>query len=373
MRQFLHLFYISLLFYPGYVFSAWDLNMTRGVTTTSEAVYGLHMTIFYICLVIAIVVFGVMFWSIFHHRKSKGAKAAQFHGNVVIEVVWTIIPFIILIAMAVPATRTLIDMYDPTESDIDIQITGHQWKWHYKYIGEDLEFFSLLATSKEEIENRRKKNPYYLLEVDNSLVIPINRKIRFLFTSNDVIHAWWVPDLAVKKDAVPGFINEAWTRVNKVGTYRGQCAELCGKHHGFMPIEVKAVSEDDYAVWLQQQKDEQVKVAASSQQQWSMDNLITRGAEVYEKNCAVCHQSDGSGMAPIFPALNGSAVVLGDIKLHTDIVMNGRTGTAMPAFAAQLSAVDIAAVITYERNAWDNKTTDQVAPTTIQTLMDEGL
>jgi len=347
--------------------------MPIGVTDTSQAVYGLHMIIFYICLVIAIVVFGVMFWSIFHHRKSKGATAAQFHGSVTVEIIWTIIPCVILVAMAIPATYTLADMYNTEESDIDIQVTGYQWKWHYKYIGEDVDFFSVLATSPEEIENKKKKNPYYLLEVDNALVVPIDKKIRFLFTSNDVIHAWWVPDLAVKKDAVPGFINESWTRINEPGVYRGQCAELCGKHHGFMPIEVKAVTEPEYQAWLQEQKAGKLAVAAAAQQEWTMDALMETGIKVYEKNCAVCHQAGGEGMPPVFPALNGSAIAIGDMAEHLKIVIKGKAGTAMPAFAEQLSAVDLAAVITYERNAWDNKTGDKVTPAEVQALMDESL
>jgi cytochrome c oxidase subunit 2 len=370
MRRFLHVFCIALAFCPARVFAAWDFNMSRGVTDTSEAVYGLHMTIFYICLAIAVVVFGVMFWSIFHHRKSKGATAAQFHESTVVEIIWTIIPFAILVVMAVPATLTLIDMYAPGESDIDIQVTGHQWKWHYKYIGEDIDFFSVLATPQDQIDNKKKKNPHYLLEVDNALVVPVDKKIRFLFTSNDVIHAWWVPDLAVKQDAIPGFINEAWTRINEPGIYRGQCAELCGKHHAFMPIEVKAVTEPEYLAWLQQQKEEKVAAGAAAQQEWTLDDLMTAGATVYEKNCAVCHQADGSGVPPAFPPLNGSPIAQGDMAEHIKIVVDGKQGTAMPAFGKQLSAVDIAAVITYERNSWDNKTGDIVTPAEIQAVMD---
>lgn len=369
MRRSLHVFYFALGLCPGTVL-ALEFNMPVGVTETSQSVYGLHMTIFYICLAIAIIVFGVMFWSIFHHRKSKGAKAAQFHGNIVVEIIWTIIPFVILVAMAIPATKTLIDMYDPSESDIDIQITGHQWKWHYKYIGEGIDYFSILNTSREEIENRKRKNPHYLLEVDEPLVLPIHKKIRFLFTSNDVIHSWWVPDLAVKKDAIPGFINEAWTRIDKPGLYRGQCAELCGKHHGFMPIEVKAVSEEDYAAWLLAQKASKQAVAASTQKDWRMDELLSAGAKVYEKNCAVCHQVDGNGLPPAFPPLNGSPIVQGDIKEHINMVVHGRTGTAMPAFGQQLSAVDIAAVITFERNSWNNQTGDMASPAEIQAIME---
>ena len=369
MRQLLHLFNIALVLIPSTA-AAWEFNMPVGVTETSQSVYGLHMTIFYICLFIAIVVFGIMFWSIFHHRKSRGANAAQFHSSTLVEVIWTIIPVLILVAMAVPATRTLSAMYDPTESDIDIQVTGHQWKWHYKYIGEDVDFFSILNTSREEIENRKKKNPNYLLEVDNALVVPTNKKIRFLFTSNDVIHAWWVPDLAVKKDAIPGFINEAWTRIEEPGLYRGQCAELCGKHHAFMPIEVKAVPEDEYLAWLDEQKAAKLAVADSASKDWSMDELMTAGAIVYEKNCAVCHQADGSGVPGAFPALNGSAIVQGDKAGHLNIVIKGNLAKGMPAFGEQLSAVDIAAAITFERNSWDNQTGDMVTPAEVQPLME---
>lgn len=366
----LHLFCLALVLSPAPLL-ALEFNMPIGVTDTSQSVFNLHMTIFYVCLAIAVIVFGVMFWSIFHHRKSKGAKASQFHGSVLIEIVWTIIPFLILVAMAVPATLTLSDMYDPAESDIDIQVTGHQWKWHYKYLGEDVDFFSILATSREEIENRKKKNPNYLLEVDNPLVVPTNKKIRFLFTSNDVIHAWWVPELAIKQDAIPGFINESWTRINEPGLYRGQCAELCGKHHAFMPIEVKAVPEAEYLAWLDEQKAAKLAEAASAEKDWSMDELMTAGATVYEKNCAVCHQADGSGLPPTFPPLNGSPVVQGDIGEHMNVVVNGRVDKGMPAFGKQLSAVDIAAVITYERNSWDNKTGDMAKPADVQTLMNK--
>lgn len=370
MCRLLHLLSLALVFTPTPLL-ALEFNMPSGVTDTSQSVFNLHMTIFYICLVIGAVVFGVMFWSIFHHRKSRGAKAAQFHSSTLVEVIWTIIPFLILVGIAIPATSTLSDMYDSSESDIDIQVTGHQWKWHYKYIGEDVDFFSILSTSREEIENRKKKNPNYLLEVDNPLVVPTNKKIRFLFTSNDVIHAWWVPELAIKKDAIPGFINESWTRINEPGLYRGQCAELCGKHHGFMPIEVKAVPEAEYLAWLDEQKAAKLAKAASADKDWSRDELITAGATVYEKNCAVCHQADGSGVPGAFPALNGSQIVQGDKTGHLDIVVNGSVAKGMPAFGEQLSAVDIAAAITYERNSWDNQTGDRVTPAEVQTLMDK--
>jgi len=370
MRHFLQLLLLPFILIPSSASATWDFNMPIGVTNTSYDVYGLHMTIFYICVVIAIIVFGVMFWSIFHHRKSKGVQAAQFHGNVLVEIIWTIIPFFILIAMAIPATLTLIDMYDPTESDIDIQITGYQWKWHYKYIGEDIDFFSILTTPAEEIANKTRKNPNYLREVDNALVVPINKKIRFLFTSNDVIHSWWVPDLALKKDAIPGFINESWTRINTPGTYRGQCAELCGIHHAFMPVVVEAVTEAEYDAWLQQQKQEKQAQAITTQKDWTLDELMTTGATVYQKNCVACHQANGQGLPPVFPALSGSALVQGEPTEHINVVVNGRQGTAMAAWLAQLSATDIAAVITYERNSWDNKTGDIITPEQVQTFID---
>lgn len=366
----LHLFCLALVLPPAPLW-ALEFNMPAGVTDTSQSVFNLHMTIFYICLAIAVVVFGVMLWSIYHHRKSKGHQAAQFHGNILVEIIWTTIPFLILVAIAIPSTITLGDLYDASESDIDIQVTGHQWKWHYKYIGEDVDFFSVLATPREEIENRKKKNPNYLLEVDNPVVVPVHKKVRFLFTSNDVIHAWWVPDLAIKKDAIPGFINESWTRIKEPGVYRGQCAELCGKHHAFMPIEVKAVSESEYETWLAEQKAAQKAAVAAADKDWSLEELVNTGATVYEKNCAACHQADGAGMPPTFPALDGSSIVQGEKREHMKIVTNGKVDKGMPAFGKQLTAVDIAAVITFERNSWGNKTGDMVTPAEIQDLMDK--
>ncbi len=367
MRRFLHQFCITLAFFiPGSVYAAWELNMPKGVTDTSHIVYDLHMLILWICVAIGVVVFGVMFWSIFYHRKSQGAQAAQFHESTTVEVIWTVIPFIILIAMAVPSTKVLIEMYDSSDSDVDIQVTGYQWKWQYKYLGEDVDFFSTLKTPKEEIANEQEKNPNYLLEVDNELVVPINKKVRFLFTANDVIHSWWVPELAIKKDAIPGFINESWTRINEVGTYRGQCAELCGKDHGFMPIVVKAVTQEDYDIWLADQKSASLAKAADAEKEWTMDDLMATGETVYQKNCAACHMVDGSGLPPAFPALNGNAIVLGDIAGHMEVVINGAPGTAMAAYGKQLSTVDLAAVITYKRNAWDNKTGDVISPADVK-------
>ena len=225
----------------------WGVNMRPGVTEVSKSVFDLHMAIFWICVVIGVIVFGVMFWSMLMHRKSEDSKPATFHENLTVEILWTVIPLVILIVMAVPATKTLIDIYDAEESDVDILVTGYQWRWQYKYVGEGVTYFSSLSTPREEITNVSPKNPNYLLEVDNPLVVPIGKKIRFLITSADVIHSWWVPAFAVKKDAIPGFVNESWTRIDEPGIYRGQCTELCGKDHGFMPIVVEAVSPETYA------------------------------------------------------------------------------------------------------------------------------
>ncbi|YCO00609.1 cytochrome c oxidase subunit II [Vibrio sp. VNB-15] len=341
-----------------------DYNMTRGVTGISEQVYELHMLIFYICCAIAFVVFGVMFYSIFRHRKSKGAVAANFHESTKVEIIWTIIPVIILIAMAIPATKTLVAMEDTSQSDITVKITGSQWKWHYSYFGEDVEFFSLLATSQKEIDGIEAKGAHYLLEVDNPLVLPINRKVRFLMTSDDVIHSWWVPDFAVKKDTIPGFINEAWTKIDEPGVYRGQCAELCGRAHGFMPVVVHAMAEDEFDQWLSDKKQEIALEKAAAQealsQDLSMDELVAQGESIYTARCAVCHQANGEGIPGAFPAIKGSAIAKGPVVAHIDVLVNGRAGTAMQAFANQLSDQEIAAVITYQRNAWGNDTGDTV-------------
>ncbi|ANO34189.1 cytochrome c oxidase subunit II [Vibrio breoganii] len=350
-----------------------SFNMTQGVTEISGKVYHLHMLIFYICVAIAVVVFGVMFYSIIKHRKSKGAVAANFHESTKVEIIWTVIPILILIGMAIPATKTLIEMEDTSESDITVKITGSQWKWHYSYFDHDVEFFSYLSTSNEQIEGTDEKGEHYLLEVDNALVLPIGKKIRFLMTSDDVIHSWWVPDFAVKKDTIPGFINEAWTKIDKPGIYRGQCAELCGRNHGFMPIVVQAVEAAEFDEWIANK--EQELAAAKLEEQKAlektlgMDELMALGKDVYEGRCAVCHQSNGLGVANVFPAMKGSAVVLGDVNGHIDIIANGVSGTAMQAFGTQLTAEEIAAVVTYERNAWDNNTGDVVQASDVSTQM----
>lgn len=233
----------------------YTINMTRGVTEISRGIHTLHMTIFWICVVVGIAVFSVMFYAIIYHRKSRGAKAAHFHENTLVEVVWTLIPFAILVGMAIPATHLLIKMDDTRhDSDLTIKITGYQWRWGYEYLGEGLQFISNLTTSQDQIHNRDVKGQHYLLEVDNPLVLPVGKKIRFLMTANDVIHSWWVPMLGIKKDAVPGFINESWTRIDTPGIYRGQCAELCGANHGYMPIVVEAKSWEAYQAWLESKK-----------------------------------------------------------------------------------------------------------------------
>ena len=351
------------------------LNMTQGVTDISQKTYDLHMTIFYICCLIGLVVFGLMFWSIIHHRKSKGVIPATFHESTKVEILWTAIPFVILIGMCIPATSVLLEIEDNSKSDLTIQVTGSQWKWNYKYFDSDLEYYSVLATPRAQFENYNgmfnqntskpmPKGENYLLEVDRPLVIPINKKVRFLITSDDVIHSWWVPAFSVKQDANPGFINEAWTIVNEAGIYRGQCAELCGKDHGYMPIVVIAKEQADYDQWLSEQVALQANAKAEEQKllgmQMSKDELMALGENVYMSSCAACHQPTGQGLPGVFPALKDSPIALGDMKKHIEVVVNGSAGTAMQGYGKQLGLKELAAVITYERNAWGNNTGDAV-------------
>ena len=363
MKQLLYCV-LALIFTPALFASEMPLNMTEGVTAISEQVYSLHMIILYICCAIGLVVFGVMIYAMINHRKSKGAVAANFHESTKVEILWTVVPFIILIIMAIPATKTLIAMEDPSNADLTIKITGSQWKWHYSYFDQDVEFYSLMSTPRAQIEGTETKGEHYLLEVDKPLVLPINRKVRFLMTSEDVIHSWWVPAFAVKKDANPGFINEAWTRIDKPGVYRGQCAELCGKDHGFMPIVVEAVSEEDFDKWLIAQQQQASNAAAEAEAALSktlgMDELMAQGEQIYLARCAACHQPNGAGLPGVFPSLIGSPVIKGAVSGHIDIVLHGKPGTAMQAFAKQLTATEIAAVVTYERNAWGNNSGDTV-------------
>lgn len=347
---------------PALSMADWTLNMSPGVTGTSNEIFNLHMTILWICVVIGVVVFGIMFWSIFAHRKSSGRKPANFHENTLVEILWTIIPLVILVVMAIPATATLVDMYDTSEADVDIKVTGYQWRWKYDYIDEEFGYFSGMSTSRDEIYNRTRKSENYLLDVDNPMVVPVGAKVRLLVTANDVIHSWWVPAFGVKKDAIPGFINETWTRVDEPGIYRGQCTELCGKDHGFMPVVVKAVPQDEYDAWVAEQKEAAQRERELTEKEWTLEELMERGEKAYATACAACHQADGSGAPPAFPALKGSQMVLEDKDGHLDVVVNGVSGTAMQAFGDQLSEVDLAAVITYERNAWGNNTGEMVTP-----------
>jgi cytochrome c oxidase subunit 2 len=340
-----------------------QVNMSPGVTEIGADIFELHMLIMWICVVIGVAVFAVMFYSIYAHRKSKGHQASQFHESTKVEVAWTVVPFLILIAMAVPATSTLLEVYDNDEAELDILITGYQWKWKYEYLvesGEPVAFFSNLATSQEEIYNTDKKGDNYLLEVDEPLVIPTNTKVRFLVTANDVIHSWWVPEIAVKRDAIPGFINEAWTRVPEEGIYRGQCTELCGAYHGFMPVEVHVVSRDEFDAWMAAKRGAAAAQTQLAMQTLSVDDLMDQGKAVYDSACLACHGAQGQG--GIGNAIAGSAVVMGDLSNHMAVVAKGVSGTAMQAFGGQLNDVEMAAVLTYQRNAFGNNTGDVVQP-----------
>jgi cytochrome c oxidase subunit 2 len=337
------------------VFAEYGLNMTEGVTSISHDIYDLHMMVFWVCVAIAVIVFGVMAYSIFAHRQSKGAVAANFHESTKAELVWTIVPIIILVGMAIPASQVLIDLEDTTKAEMNVKITGHQWKWQYDYPEEGISFISNLAQSHKEVvtgtDADRESVGNYLLEVDKHLVLPVDTSIRFLITSNDVIHNWWVPAFGVKQDANPGFINDAWAKIDKIGIYRGQCAELCGKDHGFMPIVVDVRSKADYAKWVSEQQAAAAAAVASATKTWSKDELMVQGESVYNTNCAGCHKKDGSGMPPIFPAMKGSPIANGAAADHMNIVLNGKG--AMPLFK-MLGDADLAAVITYERNAFGN-------------------
>ncbi|MDF1758300.1 MAG: cytochrome c oxidase subunit II [Legionellaceae bacterium] len=344
----------------------WQMNMHRGVTPLSKDMYSLHMIAIYVCAAIGIVVFGVMFYSLYYHRKSRGHKAASFSENHKLEVLWTIIPFLILVALAIPATTVLMDMEDDSDSDVTIKIVGYQWRWQYQYLDEGISYFSVLSTPFAQIQNMEPKNQWYLLEVDKPLVLPVNKKIRFLVTSGDVVHSWWVPELGVKRDAIPGFMHEAWAKIEKPGTYRGQCAELCGINHGFMPIVVEAVSNDEYVKWVENQP----KISAPGviketpiPADMSRSELMKLGKDRYETICSACHQPDGTGIPPMFPALKNSSVAVGHpVSRHIEMILHGVPGTAMQPFGEQLTDVEIAAIATYERNAWGNNTDDEIQP-----------
>jgi cytochrome c oxidase subunit II len=347
--------------------------MRQGATQISHAVYGLHTFVLYICCAIGVVVFAAMGYSMYAHRRSVGAKPAQFHDNTQLEIVWTVIPLLILVFMAVPATKTLIQMYDTGGEDLTIEVRGYQWKWQYKYLDENrnnaLSFFSALATPQGEIRNEVAKGEFYLLEVDNPLVIPTNKKVRFLITGNDVIHAWWVPDFGIKRDAIPGILNDVWAIVDEPGVYRGQCAELCGKDHGFMPVVVQAMPEEEFNTWYEAKRVAYAEREQMASQTFTPEELMTLGEQVYAKTCVSCHQADGKGLPPVFPALDGSLIATGDRAEHIRRVYNGVAGTAMQAFGAQLNAAEIAAVVHYERHSWGNKSDDVTQPVDVLNLV----
>jgi len=359
----------SLLALSGAAQAAYQWNLPTPVTRVAAEIDNLHITMMWIILVIFVGVFGVMFYSIYAHRKSVGHKAEQFHENTTVEIFWTVIPFLVLIFMAWPATRTILEIKDTTSPDITIKATGYQWKWGYDYLrgeGEGIAFLSSLSTSQDQITGKSSKGEHYLLEVDNPVVVPVNKKVRVLTTANDVIHAWMVPAFGVKQDAIPGFVRDTWFRAEKEGTYRGQCAVLCGKDHGFMPIVVEVVSAEKYTQWVADQRKKSAAAADDPSKKWNLADLKARGEKVYAANCVACHQANGQGVKGAFPGLDGSPLIKEPKGRHIEIVLNGRPKTAMTAFGKQLSDTDIAAVITYERNSWGNKTGEVIQPSEIK-------
>ena len=374
--------------------AAWQTGMQEPASAIAREQQWLNLFMLGIITAIGIAVFGAMFYAVFKHRKDKGHKAANFHENTLVEIIWTTVPMIIIVLMALPATKVILAYKDTSAPDITIKVTGYQWKWSYDYLDEGVFFYSQLSTPPEQIGGKyyatdaaaTAKNENYLLEVDNEMVVPVGKKIRLLLTAADVIHAWWVPQLGVKQDAVPGFVRDAWFRADRPGIYRGQCAELCGKNHGFMPIVVRAVSENDYADWLAQQsanvyadtgdidsgKPLRVGAAAAASEsaaaveEWTMESAMALGEQQYGKFCAACHQPNGEGLPPAFPALKGGiSADKGKLDEHLAIVLNGTSGTAMASFS-YLSDADIAAIITYERNAWGHNTGQLLTPEAVK-------
>ncbi|ODT35393.1 MAG: cytochrome c oxidase subunit II [Lautropia sp. SCN 70-15] len=338
------------------------LNLQDPATKIAADLHWIHWFLIWICTGIFIVVFGAMFYSIWAHRKSKGHKPASFHESTAVEVAWTIVPFLIVVGMALPATRMVVEQKDTSNADLTVKVTGYQWKWGYDYLkgqGEGISFLSTLSTPRAQIEGREAKTDTYLVEVDNPLVVPVDTKVRVVLTANDVIHSWMVPAFGVKQDAIPGFIRDTWFRAEKVGTFRGQCAELCGKDHAFMPIVVEVKSREDYARWVDDQQKAMLARMDDPNKEWSQADLMARGEKVYQANCVACHQANGKGVPPAFPPLEGSKLVLGPQDGQIGIVLNGKQGTAMASFK-QLSDVELAAVLTYTRNAWGNKAEDGI-------------
>ena len=359
---------LSGMMISGAVWADYQLNLREPQSALARDVYDLHTLINLVCLGIFVVVFGAMFYSIWKHRKAAGHQAEHFHENTTVEVIWTIIPFFILVGMAYPATKAVLAMKDTSNPDMTIKVTGYQWKWEYDYLKDGVKFMSTLSTPREQIENRTAKGEHYLLEVDEPLVVPVGKKVRVLLTAGDVIHAWWVPELAVKQDAIPGFIRDAWFKSETTGTFRGQCTELCGKDHAFMPIVVKVVTQEEYDAWLASKQQGAVAAAADNTKTFTQEELVAKGEAVYNANCAACHQANGAGIPGAFPAITGSAIATGPIDAHIGIVVNGKAGTAMAAFGGQLSEADIAAVVTYQRNALGNQVGDMAQPAQVAAL-----
>ncbi|EKD75765.1 MAG: hypothetical protein ACD_44C00031G0003 [uncultured bacterium] len=352
--------FLSLITAP--IYAEMKVNMPLGVTPLSHDIYWLHMTIFWICVGIGVIVFGALIYSLIKFRKSKGRIAEDFHEHTLIEIIWAVIPFLILIGMAIPATKVLIRMDNTEDADLTVKITGYQWRWKYEYLDQGISYFSNLATPANQLNNKAPKNKWYLLEVDHPLVVPTHKKIRILVTSNDVIHSWWVTELGIKRDAIPGYIHETWARIEKPGIYRGQCAELCGVNHGFMPIVVEAVSPMQFAEWVKQQTQGKVTFNTDVKLTLSKKELMGRGETAYDTYCAICHKPEGTGMPPAFPALKGDKILTGKPGDEIAIVLNGKAGTAMQAFKNQLSNEDLAAIITYIRNAWGNDDKNKQGP-----------
>ncbi len=352
----------------GAAWADYKWNLDPGATRMGQTVYDLHNLMMWIIIVIFVGVFGVMFYSVYAHRKSVGHKAEQFHENTTVEIIWTVLPFVILIGMAWPATKALLELRDTSNPDLTIKATGYQWKWGYDYLkgeGEGVSFMSTLSTPYDQIYGTEKKGENYLLEVDNHVVVPVGKKVRVLTTANDVIHAWYVPALAVKQDAIPGFVRDTWFRAEREGVYRGQCAELCGKEHGFMPIVVEVVSAEKYSAWVADRKKAMAAAADDPNKTWVLADLKARGEKVYASNCVACHQANGQGIKGNFPALDGSKLVVGAKDAQIALMLAGRQGTAMQSFK-QLSDTELAAVVTYTRNNWGNSTGDMVQPSEIK-------
>jgi cytochrome c oxidase subunit II len=359
-------------------------NFPKPVTPIGRDTLSMHNQFMIIITVLFVVVFAIMVYSMLKHRKSTGAEPAKFSGPTgALQWFWVMVPFAMLlfidfVLMGIPAFHAVIDMEDTrTKADMVLKVTGMQWKWQYEYPDSGIKYISTLTTPRDQIEGKEPKGEHYLLEVDNEVVLPVGKKVRILLTSTDVIHTWWVPQFGVKRDAIPGFLRETWVRIEEPGTYRGQCAELCGKDHGFMPVVVRAVPEPEYLAWVDKKKTEMAAAAAGGDKTWTKDELMAAGKAAYEKTCAACHQPEGQGMPPAFPALAGSKIVNGpllspDGKLipdsHVDRVMNGKAGTAMQAFKNTLSDADIAAIVTYERNSFGNTKGDMIQPAQIKAL-----